>query len=413
MAVTRKPYRDTPPPSTILIVDDEAGLRRVLAAVLTDDGYRVLTADSGKAAVKMARAETVIDLVIADYLMPDLSGLETVAEIRKTHPGARILFLSGHGTVRVAVEAMRLGAFDFLTKPFDVDAIRATVGKAVTAPPMATRSSDRKDRATDRVPVVTTDDYGFLGDAPATRQVKAELLRIAQASATVLLLGETGTGKEVAAKLLHQASPRRDKPFVAVSCAALPDSLLESELWGHEKHAFTGAESFKPGRFEIAQGGTLFLDEIGDIPHATQVKLLRVLQEREFFRVGGTKSVKVDVRVVAATNRDLTNAVADGTFRADLFYRLSVVPLTLPPLRHRRDDIPALAAHFLGVCAHENNRAFPGGFDNAAMKVFCGHDWPGNIREMRNVVEYAVVLASPGAEKITKDALPPYLRGVA
>ena len=404
-----KPDKLTAPASTILIVDDEAGLRRVLSTVLEEDGHRILSADSGRAAVKLARNETEIDLVIADYLMPDLSGLETVTEIRKTHPGARILFLSGHATVRVAVEAMRLGAFDFLTKPFDIEAVRQTVCKAVAAPPMANRASDRKDRATDKPPVVTQNDYGFIGDAPASQKVKTELLRVATASATVLLLGETGTGKEVAAKLLHEGGARRGKPFVAVSCAALPESLLESELWGHEKNAFTGAEAFKPGRFELAHGGTLFLDEIGDIPMMTQVKLLRVLQEREFFRVGGTKAVRVDVRVVAATNRDLAQAVQEGTFRADLFYRLSIVPLTLPPLRHRREDIPALAQHFLSLCAHENRRGFPGGFDKAAMDVLSRHDWPGNIRELRNVVEYAVVLAPLNTDRIVRDALPPYL----
>ena len=400
---------DTPVPKTILLVDDESAIRRVLAATLGEDGYRVLTAETGRAAIKIARAETEIEVIVSDYLMPDLSGLETVAEIRKTHPNTRILFLSGHATVRVAVEAMRLGAFDFMVKPFDNDAIRRAVRAAVEAQPFATRPSDRRDRATDKPPLVVGDDYGFLGDAPASRKAKENLLRIAPAQATVLLLGETGVGKEVAARLLHRASPRREKPFVAISCAALPESLLESELFGHEKSAFTGADSAKAGKIEMADGGTLFLDEIGDIPHSVQVKLLRVLQERSFYRIGGTKLLNVNVRVVAATNRDLQQAVHDGTFRADLFYRLNVIPVTLPPLRLRKEDIPLLAARFLALCAGENGRSFAKGMASDACARLCGYDWPGNIRELRNVLEYAVVLAPPDSQQITADSLPEYL----
>jgi transcriptional regulator with PAS, ATPase and Fis domain len=250
---------------------------------------------------------------------------------------------------------------------------------------------------------------GLIGDAPATEHLRTQLLRVASARSTVLLLGESGVGKEVAARLLHERSLRRDGPFVAVSCAALPDSLLESELFGHEKSAFTGAAGAKPGRFELAHGGTLFLDEIGDIPSQTQVKLLRALQEREVSRIGGIKSVPVDVRVVAATNRDLYKAVQEGTFRLDLYYRLHVVPIRIPPLRERREDIAPLAEYFLARLAPQNEREFPGGLSSAAIDRLQSHSWPGNIRELQNAIEYAVVLAPEESDTIEAADLPPLL----
>ncbi|MBC8141690.1 MAG: sigma-54-dependent Fis family transcriptional regulator [Armatimonadetes bacterium] len=400
---------------TVLIVDDEPNIRRVLAAVLARDGYKVVIADGGKDAVKKAKNEPVLDVLITDFLMPDMNGLETLEAVRKYHGGVRALFISGHGTVRSAVEAMRLGAFDYITKPFDVEQVRDTVKRALKSAPLhapapisaktspATTPSPSADIPAD---IVLPPGVSLIGNAPATQLLKRRLLAAAASRATVLLLGESGTGKEVAARLLHEASPRRRGPFIAVSCAALPETLLESELFGHEKSAFTGAASAKPGRFELADGGTLFLDEIGDIPHITQVKLLRALQEREISRIGGIKTVKVDVRVVGATNRDLWQAVQEGSFRLDLYYRLYVVPVTIPPLRERAEDIPTLAAFFLERSAKENDRAFPAGITPDALARLAAHEWQGNIRELQNALEYAVVMSPTGRDAIEADVLP-------
>jgi len=404
---------------TVLLVDDEPNLRRVLGAVLEADGYRVISADCGRDALKKAKAESSLDLVITDYLMPDLNGLQVLDGIRKLHPGVKSLVVSGHGTVRSAVEAMRLGAFDYITKPFDVDQVKATVKRvlkadspspAVSAPAFATSRGSKNPATPPSDAMLLAAKSGLLGDSKVTRHLAENLVRAAKSNrATVLLLGESGTGKEVAAKLVHEASPRSAGPFVAVSCAALPDTLLESELFGHEKSAFTGAQTAKPGRFELAHGGTLFLDEIGDIPPLTQVKLLRALQEREICRIGGTKTVKVDVRLAAATNRDLWQAVQDGTFRLDLYYRLHVVPVHLPALRERGDDVMLLANAFLERIAAENGRAFPDGFAQDAEVALTKHTFPGNIRELQNFIEYAVVMASPDAKAISAEFLPPYM----
>jgi DNA-binding NtrC family response regulator len=404
---------------TVLLVDDEPNLRRVLGAVLEADGYRVIIADCGRDALKKAKAESSLDLVITDYLMPDLNGLQVLDGIRKLHPSVKSLVVSGHGTVRSAVEAMRLGAFDYITKPFDVDQVKATVKRvlksespapAVSAPAFATSRGSKSAAVPPSDAMLLAGKSGLLGDSTVTRHLAENLVRAAKSNrATVLLLGESGTGKEVAAKLVHEASPRSAGPFVAVSCAALPDTLLESELFGHEKSAFTGAQTAKPGRFELAHGGTLFLDEIGDIPPLTQVKLLRALQEREICRIGGTKTVKVDVRLVAATNRDLWQAVQDGTFRLDLYYRLHVVPVHLPALRERGEDVMLLANAFLERIAAENGRAFPDGFAKDAEAALTKHTFPGNIRELQNFIEYAVVMASPNATAISAEFLPPYM----
>ena len=404
---------------TVLLVDDEPNLRRVLGAVLEADGYRVISADCGRDALKKAKAEPKLDLVVTDYLMPDLNGLQVLDGIRKLHPSVKSLVVSGHGTVRSAVEAMRLGAFDYITKPFDVDQVKATVKRvlkaetsspAVAAPAFATSRGTKSAAVPPSDAMLLAEKSGLLGDSLVTRHLAENLVRASKSNrATVLLLGESGTGKEVAAKLVHEASPRSAGPFVAVSCAALPDSLLESELFGHEKSAFTGAQTAKPGRFELAHGGTLFLDEIGDIPPLTQVKLLRALQEREICRIGGTKTVKVDVRLVAATNRDLWQAVQDGTFRLDLYYRLHVVPVHLPALRERGGDIMLLANAFLARISAENGRSFPDGFTKDAEDALTKHSFPGNIRELQNFIEYAVVMANPDATAIAAEFLPPYM----
>jgi two-component system response regulator AtoC len=406
----------------IMVVDDEPNLRRVLTAVLEREGYRVVVADSGRDAVRKAKAEARIDLLVTDYLMPDLNGLQVLEAVRKSHPGARAILVSGHGTVRSAVEAIKLGAFDYLTKPFDVDQVRETVGRALRSEshvPEQAEPQKQSAMASVSVGSVTADPgteptripklpgCDLIGDSPASHAMVERLLRAGRSNrATVLLLGESGTGKEVAARLLHEASPRRRGPFVAVSCAALPDSLLESELFGHEKSAFTGAAGAKPGRFELAEGGTLFLDEIGDIPHLTQVKLLRALQEREVCRIGGVKPTKVDVRVVAATNRDLWRAVEDGSFRLDLYYRLNVVPVRLPSLQERASDIPSLAKFFLAKACKENGRRPIEGISSEALSWLTAHPWPGNIRELQNAMEYASVMAAPDATQISCDDLP-------
>ena len=414
-----------PSGATILVVDDEPNLRRVLSAVLARDGHEVLVADGGREAVRKAKAEPKLSLLITDYLMPDMNGLEVLEAVRKHHPGLRTLIISGHGTVRSAVEAMRLGAFDFITKPFDVEQVRDAVDRALAAgteprlehfnrsAPSSGKSTSVIASAPNPTPplnLVNIPGVSLIGSALTTQKMTQQLLKAAQASrATVLLLGESGTGKEVAARLIHEASSRKRGPFMAVSCAALPDTLLESELFGYEKSAFTGAAGAKPGKFELADGGTLFLDEIGDIPPLTQVKLLRALQEREICRIGGVKNTKVDVRVVAATNRDLWQAVQEGSFRLDLYFRLHVVPVWLPTLRDRADDIPALAAYFLEKIARENSRAFPQGIQAEALGYLGRHTWPGNIRELQNVIEYAVVMSAPDAVSIEASALPEQL----
>lgn len=418
---------------TVLVVDDEPNLRRVLSAVLERDGYNVLLADGGRNALKKAKAHSGrLDLMVTDFLMPDMNGLELLEATLKLHPRLRTLIISGHGTIRSAVDAMRLGAYDFVTKPFDVEQVRTIVRRALAAaaeearapavevpggavgpsPKSVAPASPASGEGGIEIGQAATiaARVGLIGSAETTLEMREKLFFASAAPrATVLLLGESGTGKEVAAKFLHEASARRRGPFVAVSCAALPDSLLESELFGHEKSAFTGAMAAKPGRFELADGGTLFLDEIGDIPMITQVKLLRALQEREVSRIGGVKAVKVDVRVVAATNRDLWQAVQDGSFRADLYYRLHVIPITLPSLRERGADIEHLASYFLDMLARENRRTFPKGIHAETLKVLRAHSWPGNIRELRNVLEYAVVMSAGDATQITAKVLPTLL----
>jgi two-component system, NtrC family, response regulator AtoC len=410
--------------STILIVDDEPNMRRVLAALLERDGHEVIVADSGRDAVRKAKATRILHLLVTDYLMPDMNGLEVLEAVRKHHHGLRTLIISGHGTVRSAVEAMRLGAFDFITKPFDMDQVRETVARAleagpepslqsITSGPIASTNSTMAtapNTPQNHPSALKVGGVDLIGSAPSTQLMVHQLMQAAHAArATVLLLGESGTGKEVAARLVHEASVRRKAPFIAVSCAALPETLLESELFGHEKSAFTGATAAKPGKFELADGGTLFLDEIGDIPHLTQVKLLRALQERDICRIGGVKNVKIDVRVVAATNRDLWQAVQEGSFRLDLYYRLHVVPVHLPALRERLEDIAPLAAFFLAKVAKENGRQFPEGISEEAIRLLLRHTWPGNIRELQNVMEYAVVMSPQSASRIELGVLPSIL----
>ncbi|AKF05027.1 sigma-54-dependent transcriptional regulator [Sandaracinus amylolyticus] len=370
----------------VLVVDDDRAVGLVLASLLKQAGYESHHVASGEDALA-ALASRAIDVVISDVRMPGMDGMELLGEVKQRTPDVPVLLLTAHGSVPLAVEAMKAGAAEFLLKPFDRDEVLFTVEKALaTNARVAARPPDAPVRGEGQV----------LGDSDAMRETIARLKKAAPTVATVLLRGESGTGKEVAARTLHGWSPRHAGPFVAVHCAALPDNLLESELFGYEKGAFTGATQRKPGRVELAQGGTLFLDEIGDISPAVQVKLLRLLQEKEFQRLGGTSAEKVDVRFVAATHRDLEAMVEDGTFREDLFYRLNVVPVWMPPLRERGDDVALLANRFCAELADQNGRA---GLRFAAdgIAALRAHDWPGNVRELQNLVERLVVFAEGDA----------------
>jgi DNA-binding NtrC family response regulator len=368
----------------LLIVDDERGSREALRLIFAHD-YAVLSAATAEEAQAIVSREQV-DLVLLDVVMPGRSGLDFLRQIHADHPEMPVIMVSASTAIPPVVEAIRQGAVDFVGKPFDVANIRHVVGRAIE-----TKRLHRQVAVLETELSAAFPTQEIIGSSPAFASAIEQVRQAAVTDATVLLQGESGTGKELAARLLHAQSPRRDEPFVAVHCAALPENLLESELFGHEKGAFTGADRQKPGRFDLAGSGTLFFDEIGEMTPATQVKLLRVLQEREFMRVGGTRLLRTNARIVAATARDLRQEAAAGRFREDLFYRLNVVQVRLPPLRERRDDIPLLLAHFLarlGPALHAETR----GFDAEALRRLCAYDWPGNVRELRNVVERVLVL---------------------
>jgi two-component system response regulator AtoC len=329
-----------PEKKQVLVVDDEPNLRKILAAQLSRDGYDVSVAEDGEQGLQFLR-ENHVDLVITDLKMPKVDGMTLLKEALRENPELPIVMITAHGTVDTAVEALKTGAFDYLTKPFDKDEVRQIVAKALRTRQLADEDASAPQRA------VPGARFGIIGKSPQLTELYAVLERVADSPTTVLITGESGTGKELVARALHDHSTRKDKPFIKVNCAAIPKELIESELFGYERGAFTGAVASKPGRFELANGGTLFLDEIGEIPVEMQVKLLRALQESEFERVGGIKTIRVDVRLVAATNRDLKKLISQGTFREDLFYRLNVVSIRLPALRERNADIPLLVEHFL------------------------------------------------------------------
>lgn len=386
-------------PRTILVADDEPNIRRVLEAMFTKDGYTVLTAENGKKAIDIAGSNT-IDILISDLIMPDMTGVEVLRAVKDIQPHCAALMITAYGTIKTAVEAMRLGAFNYIAKPFEMDEVRLMVKQALENRILLEENVYLKQQL--------RTNYRFdniVGSSGKMQEVFKVVERAADSRATVLIRGESGTGKELIARALHFNSARANKQFVAVSCAALTETLLESELFGHEKGAFTGAAGQKAGRFELANHGTLFLDEIGEIPLSIQVKLLRVLQEREFERVGGTKSIKVDVRLVAATNRDLEQAVAEREFREDLYYRLQVIQIFVPPLRDRKEDIPSLADHFLQKYCRENGRKIKAVSDDA-LELLSAYSFPGNVRELENIVERAVVLADRTCQQITADLLP-------
>ncbi len=378
-----------PEKKQILVVDDETNLRRVLSAQLVRDGYDVHEAGDGADAISLLK-EHHIDLVITDLKMPHVDGMELLRNALRDDPNRPVIMLTAYATIENAVEALKTGAFDFITKPFDQNEVRQIVKKA-----LRTRDLANADATRDTTGAPAKDSktrYGIIGESPAILDVFTHIERVADKPSTVLITGESGTGKELVARALHENSSRRDRPFIKVNCAAIPKDLMESELFGHEKGAFTSAVSSKPGRFELASGGTLFLDEIGEIPNEMQVKLLRVLQESEFERVGGIKTIQVDVRLIAATNRDLKREIAANAFREDLFYRLNVVPIVLPALRERRTDIPPLVHYFIQKFNARLTKNVEGATPEA-MERLTQYGWPGNIRELENVIERAVLFA--------------------
>ncbi len=381
----------------VLIADDEKNMRWVLSEALSAEGYEIAVATDGKEALN-AVAEHEPDVMLLDYRMPKPDGMEVLRRLRGKGHEFPIIMLTAHGNVEQAVEAMKAGASEYLTKPFDLEELKLTIDKALRVSELAAeveRLRDELDRDWDIEGIVAGDE--------AMLDVLGTVHKVAPTSATVMIYGESGTGKELIARAIHQLSERVGKPFVSVSAGALPETLLESELFGYEKGAFTGALQSKPGRFEMANGGTVFLDEIGDITPAVQVKLLRVLQERQFERLGGTRTVEVDVRVIAATNQDLQQLIVDGEFREDLYYRLNVVPITLPPLRKRVDDIPRLVAHFL-----DKHNAGSKRITSEAMAALIEYKWPGNVRELENTIERVVILSH--SDEIGVDDLPAEVR---
>ena len=374
---------------TLLLIDDDDSLRRVTEYNLKEDGYAVITARDGREGLDRFRAERV-DLVLSDVRMPQLDGMDLLPQLKAMQPDLPVIMLTAHGTISAAVEAMKLGAFDYLTKPFTRDQLRASVHKALEVGRLKSENRQLRQMVTERFSFAS-----MIAGSRVMRDVTDTAARVAQSDTTVLLLGESGTGKELLAKAIHVHSVRARGPFVTLNCAAIPEHLLESELFGHKRGAFTGAVADKKGKFEAADGGTIFLDEIGDLPLVLQAKILRVLQEREIDKVGDARPHKVDVRVVAATNRDLEKMIADGTFREDLYYRLAVVSVRVPPLRERTDDIPLLVEHFLAKHAARLNRAAPSA-DKAVYSALNLYAWPGNIRELENVIERALVLDRDG-----------------
>ena len=366
--------------SRVLVVDDEVNIREAIAKILAKQGHEVTLASDGTTALAALR-EGAFHVVITDLRMAGADGMAVLRAAKEADPSVEVILMTAYGTVESAVDAMKLGAYDYLTKPVDPTRLPFLVGKALERWLMGAENLSLRERLR-----VRDEFQSVVGQSPAMRQVYVVVDQVAGTDATVLLQGESGTGKELIARAIHHRSGRRDQPFVAINCGALPETLLESELFGYEKGAFTGANIPKQGRIELAQGGTLFLDEVGEMSPKTQVDFIRVLQEREFRRLGGTKLIRVDVRVIAASNRDLEARVRAGQFREDLYYRLNVVPIFLPPLRDRREDIPALAETFLDEFSQVHRRAQKR-LSREALHLLISYDWPGNVRELRNVME--------------------------
>lgn len=370
---------------TILIVDDEESIRESLDGILQDEGFRTVFACDGEEGL-LAHREENPDLILLDIWMPGVDGLEVLRRIKEASPEQPVIMMSGHGTIETAVRATKLGAYDFIEKPLSLDKVLVAVQNALKIGQLVEENRSLRAKI--------AKDYEMIGESQAIRELKAQIEVAAPTSGWVLITGENGTGKELVARAIHTLSHRCEKPFIEVNCAAIPEELIESELFGHEKGAFTGATAQRKGKFDLAHEGTLFLDEIGDMSLKTQAKVLRILQERKFERVGGSRTIEVDVRVIAATNKDLEEEIQKGNFREDLYYRLNVLPFYVPPLRERHDDVPALVNHFLQhFCSKESRDAKS--LSAEAMDALKNYNWPGNVRELKNIVERLVIM-TPG-----------------
>ncbi len=378
---------------TILVIDDEEHMRWVLRQTLTGEGYSVVTAGSGEKGLELKEP---YDLAIVDLKLPGMSGLEVLASLKERNPAVPVIVITAHGSIDTAISAIKQGADDYITKPFEMDELTLAVKKSLEVRDLVQEVNFLRQELKRQAGVDS-----IIGQSREIEAVRQMVKQISATGASVLITGESGTGKEVVARAIHACSDRAAGPFVAVNCGAIPENLLESELFGHEKGAFTGAVMRKPGRCETAHKGTLFLDEIGELPPAMQVKLLRFLQEHCFERVGGTQTIEVDVRIVAATNRNLAQSIREGSFREDLYYRLNVLGIELPPLRRRKEDIPVLAEHFLSRCRGDKPIR---GFAAQTLKALLAYDWPGNVRELENVVQRAVILAR--GEEIEPGGIP-------
>ncbi|MBN2722989.1 MAG: sigma-54-dependent Fis family transcriptional regulator [Deltaproteobacteria bacterium] len=386
----------------VLIVDDEANIRKIISVQLSRHGFETVTASDGLKALDILNKRTDISAVISDLKMPGMDGVNLLRNIKKINSRLPVVILTAFGSITGAVEAVKAGAFDYMEKPFDKENLLQMVTKAVTA-----YEESQKDASPVELNSATDENYGMIGESASLKKVVNLIRKVSSSNSTVLITGESGTGKELVASAIHASGERSNQTFMKVNCAAIPENFMESEFFGYEKGAFTGAQTAKPGRFELADGGTLLLDEVGEIPFAMQAKLLRVLQENEFERVGGIKTRKVDVRVLASTNRNLTDEIAAGNFREDLYYRLNVLPVNVPPLRDRSEDIPVLVNYFM-----EKFRTGPEAIEvsSDAMKKLKLYPWPGNIRELENVIERTLLLSD--GHVIEKEDLPPEIAGL-
>ena len=367
---------------TILVVDDEKDIRTSLAGILEDEGYLVMTAASGMEALESIRQD-LPDLVLLDIWMPGIDGLETLARLKKIYPLLTVIMISGHGSIETAVKSTKLGAFDFIEKPLSLEKVLITVLNALRMKELRVENEELKR--------VVGNEFELIGKSPLICDLRSQIARVSPTATSLLVTGENGTGKELVARSIHYYSQRRDKPFIAINCSAIPEGLIEQELFGYEKGAFVGALAQKKGKLDLVDGGTLFLDEVSDMPLTAQAKMLQILQESCFERVGGARRVNVDIRIIAATNKSLEEAVRNGTFREDFYYQLNVVPLVTPALRKRRDDIPLLVNYFVSQFYNREGRD-PKLFTLAALDLLMSYDWPGNVRELKNIIERVLIM---------------------
>jgi len=365
--------------ATVLVVDDEEGILETLSGILEDEGYEVITASTGEQALSYVR-EIHPEIILLDVWMPGMDGIETLKAIKAIRREPSVIMISGHANIDLAVQATKLGAYDFLEKPLSLERLLILIKRALERQQLERENIALRSRG-----------WEIIGESPRMKTLKEEISMAAKSQGRVIIFGESGTGKELVARTLHESSDRKDKPFIEVNCAAIPHELIESELFGHEKGSFTGAFERKKGKFELADGGTLFLDEVGDMALHTQAKVLRVIETQEFQRVGGSKKIKVDVRTIAATNKNLQEEIKKGSFREDLYFRLNVIPLNVPPLRDRKDDIPLLVEHFLRLFAQQYGQK-PKKVSTATFRALMNYDWPGNVRELKNTIERLVIM---------------------